>query len=118
MKLLSFLSDFWYELSFKAKFTLCTMVLCAAVGLPRTEGALMWQQIRIAMGLQNCIDDFSNPLMAALAGGDESSVERALGPDKPQQLRSCGSQAIQHPKGTVPFVLDEYQRGFFSSARK
>lgn len=37
MKLLSFLWEFWQGLSFKAKFTFCSMVFCAAVGWPRTS---------------------------------------------------------------------------------
>lgn len=110
MKVLWLLCEFWSGLSFKTKLTLCSMVVFTAIGLPRTELALVWQQARIALGMQNCIDDFTNPLMTALNSGDESSIARALRSDKPQQLKSCGSNAIRRPEETVSFLRDEYRR--------
>ncbi|WP_157763718.1 hypothetical protein [Paraburkholderia aromaticivorans] len=56
------------------------------------------------------MDDFTNPVMSAVESGDQKALERAVGADKPQQLRTCGSNAIQHPEGTVSFLLDEYRR--------
>ncbi|WEY38820.1 hypothetical protein [Paraburkholderia sp. SUR17] len=118
MKVLSLLWELWSGLSFQTKLTLCSMVVFTALGLPRTEFSLMWHELRVAVGLQNCMEDFTDPLMTALASGDEGSIDHALGPEKPQQLKSCGNHAIQHPEGTIPFVLDEYRRGTLSHSQK
>jgi hypothetical protein len=118
MKVFWILHESWSGLTLRIKVMICMGLVALVSGVPMSEMGWEWRWTRQIFQMQNCIDDFAIPVMDAIQRGDQAAVERSVGPDKPQQLESCGSQAIQHPKGSISFVLDEYRRGAFSDSHQ
>jgi hypothetical protein len=110
MQAMEFLWDFWCELSFRIKGIVVLGVIGLIFGVPTGETGWIWRWTRQSVQIQNCMDDFTNPVMGAFERGDQKAIERALGSDRPHQLRACGSNALQHPEGTIAFFLGEYKR--------
>jgi len=110
MRLLCALYERWCELSALTKFKLTVMGIGLLIGLPTSAMGLVWHEMRVALQVSNCSDDLTKPMLDALLQADGDAVLRATGAQKIEQSRECAAGALQHPKGTVAFLLDEHRR--------
>jgi hypothetical protein len=110
MRLLSIFWEVWCDLPRTRKFMVCAGVVLCALGLPRSELGLVWYEARILFGLENCGEDSTTPLMAALKRSDFDAIEKAVDPNHERKLAECGLKTLQHPKGTIALLLDERGR--------
>jgi len=85
-------------------------VLAAMFDIPTNLNAWTWRLFRTNMGMENCLqDNVYAPMMDMIAKAQTGAMPE-FDDDAPNKLKACASDAINHPKSTVPFVLDEYQR--------
>jgi hypothetical protein len=110
MKVFWILHELWSGLTPRIKIMIVMGLVALASGVPMSEMGWEWRWTHQIFQMQNCVDDFTSPLMSAVERGDLIAIENASSADKATRLSSCGTNAIQHPKGTVSFVVDQYRR--------
>lgn len=109
-QLLSDLYEAWLNLSLKAKAAIVMGIVGLVLGVPTSERAMIWLGFRQSMQLQHCADDVTKPILSAATSLDAEAVGRAFNTDQMRDIQKCASEAIQKPKGSVSFLLDEYRR--------
>ena len=110
MRVLNALHALWDGLSTQARIKLSVGVMGLLIGLPTSAIGLVWRETRQAVQLSNCSDDLAQPLLNAFLQTDENGIEQAASPDRGEQSKRCAVGALQRPKGTASFLLDEHRR--------
>jgi hypothetical protein len=110
MRLLSVAWELWCDLPRTKQIGICAAILLGAIGLPKSELGLVWYETRVAFGLQHCVEDATAPLLSAIDHNDADAISEAVAPNRQRQLIECDSKALQRPKTTTAFLLDERTR--------
>ncbi|MFK0377460.1 hypothetical protein [Pandoraea sp. NPDC090278] len=107
MRILSTAWELFDSLSVQAKLWIIRTMICAAIGIPSSYGAMVWYHGRIAGELMHCQMDVVEKTKSLLDLDANATVYQASASRMAEDIGSCVDNALTHPKGTVSFLMGE-----------